>query len=148
MTTAASEVLQNVFHHNENGICGWVAMQLYKGDHGSFVELAIGDSGIGINGSLGKNPKIGIYETDVEAITHAIQLGVSRFADKDRGNGFEALMGKVFKHEGTVTIRSGSGKVHIRMDKRTISTFTVPELEGTQVVITLPQKEARNGDRT
>lgn len=144
----ACEISQNIFHHNTDGIRGWVAMQVYRGAQTNFVELAIGDSGVGINGSLANNPKFDTYETDVEAISQAIQVGVSQFPDQTRGNGFDVLMEKVFKHGGTVTIRSGCGKVHIRMDKRRMSTLIVPRLHGTQVVVSLPQKEVRNGDRT
>lgn len=145
---AASEISHNIFDHNDAGIHGWVVMQVYQGSGEGFVELAIGDGGVGINGSMTKNPNFGSYDSDLAAISHAIQTGVSRFVDQERGQGFDALMEKVFKHNGSVTIRSGNGKVRIRTDKETKSFFEVPRMDGTQVVINLPQKEAHNGCRS
>lgn len=134
-----SEISQNIFDHNGGDVHGLVAMQVYSG-RGQFLELALGDCGQGIRRSLAANPMHSDVSSDVDAILRSIRPGVSEYQDQTRGNGLHLLMDRVFTHQGSVTIRSGTGKVHVRMDKKTGWPFAVPDLRGTQVVVTLPQK--------
>lgn len=137
--TAISEICQNAFDHNI-GTCGFIAMQVYGKGQKRFLEIGVADHGCGLATSLSRNPKNGMIASDREAITMATQLGVSEHDDPTRGTGLHHLLNLTYKHEGSVQIRSGAAKARFRMDKRQGWMFSVPNVPGVQVALTLRSK--------
>jgi sensor histidine kinase regulating citrate/malate metabolism len=107
------------------------------------MQVVVSDRGHGIRATLRRNPAYQALASDTEAILRSVRLGVSEHEDRMRGNGLYHLMELAYKHEGAVHIRSGSGKVYLRTDQRTVRQFLVPELQGTQFSITFPAKTLR-----
>ena len=137
---AISELCQNTFDHN-SGTCGFLAMQAYGKGVNRFIEVAVADFGDGLLKTLGRNPKYSGLSTDIDAIRHAIQPGVSEHDDATRGTGLHHLVEITYRHSGSVQIRSGAGKVRFRMDKKIGHTFIVPRMPGVQVALTLRAKQ-------
>jgi hypothetical protein len=141
VATVISEVGQNTFDHNKQ-TCGFIAMQVYEPRPGrSFLEIGIGDYGDGIAKTLRRNPNNPANSTDLEAIQIATRLGVSAHNDPTRGTGLYHLLEIAYKHEGMVQIRSGSGKVRYRMDKRVGFPFSVAYVPGVQIALQLNRKK-------
>jgi anti-sigma regulatory factor (Ser/Thr protein kinase) len=136
--TLLSEVGANVIEHG--GGRGLGAMQVYGPASGSFVEIAIGDAGPGIRRALAANPNLPRTASDVHAILEAVKHGVSSFSDPTRGVGLHHVLRITTEHRGWAQIRSGSGKVRWRGDKRRGWGFDVAELAGAQVTLGLPAK--------
>ena len=149
--TAVSEIAQNTFDHN-CGACGFLAMQVYGTGPKRFLEIGVSDFGDGVAATLMRNPKIGSIPSDGHAIRLATQLGTSAFDDPTRGTGLFHLLEIAFKHEGSVQIWSGRAKMRFRMDQKRGWEFTVPNLPGVHVAMTLRSKtsshqRARKVDR-
>lgn len=133
-----SEICQNTFDHN-HGTCGFLALQVYGRGAKRFLEMGVSDYGEGITATLRRNPKNNIT-SDIQAIQAATRLGTSEHDDPTRGTGLFHLLEIAYKHQGSVQIRTGRGKVRFRMDKKIGWTFSVPPAPGVQVAITLPAK--------
>lgn len=136
---AVSEAAQNVLQHNEQGITGFLSMQVYRGSGGNFLQIGLADDGIGVRASLQRNPEFRLTD-DVEAIKVASALGTSEYVDPTRGSGLHHLLQIAYRHEGTVQFRSGSGRVRFRMDKKRGWAFNVPAMQGVQIELSLPPK--------
>lgn len=137
-----SELCQNVLDHNPPDSDGLAAMQVYSGRHGRFMQFVVADRGMGIRQTLQHNLRYAGINTDVEAISQSIRLGVSEYSDDPtRGNGLYHLLDLSFKHLGTVHIRSGNGKVYLRTDRRRAKGFSVPFLSGCQFSVSFDEKE-------
>lgn len=139
IAVAISELSQNTFDHNA-GSCGFLAMQVYGKGAKRFLEVAVADYGGGLTATLTRNPKYHDIRSDVQAIRRAIQPGVSEHDDPTRGTGLYHLVEITYRHQGSVQIRSGRGKVHFRMDKKVGYEFSVPLVPGVQVSLSLPAK--------
>lgn len=122
VATAVSEMAQNCFDHN-SGTCGFLAMQTYGKGRGRFLEIGVADHGSGIAATLRRNSKNSHIRSDIDAIRHAMELGVSEHDDATRGTGLHHLLDITYKHGGLVQIRSGSGKVRFRMDRNKAGPF-------------------------
>ena len=138
--TAISEICQNTFDHNHQ-TCGFIAMQVYGKGSKRFLEIGVADYGDGLAKTLGRNPKNPKIASDLEAISMATELGTSQHDDPTRGTGLYHLLEITYKHQGSVQIRSGNGKVRYRMDKRKGWTFSVPYVPGVQIALTLRTKK-------
>jgi anti-anti-sigma regulatory factor/anti-sigma regulatory factor (Ser/Thr protein kinase) len=136
IATVISEVAQNTFDHNA-ATCGFLAVQSYRPKRGRrFVEIGVADFGNGLRATLQRNPKLSV-RSDQHAITLAARLGVSQHDDPTRGTGLHHLLRLAYEHEGSVQIRSGTGKVAYRGDKRQGWGFTVPTMPGVQIAISV-----------
>lgn len=134
-----SEICHNAFEHNDREVVCYVAMQTYGMNSSSrFASVAVGDDGWGIPVTLRRNPKCTDIDDDWRAIVRSFELGVSQFDEPTRGNGLYHLGNLVLKHGGSLTVRSGRGKVRIRGDKGQGWPFKVPSLSGTQFAIAFP----------
>ena len=125
-------------------------MQVYQSSSKRFLEIGVSDFGYGIAATLKRNPQFGSISSDSQAIRLASQLGTSEFDDPTRGTGLFHLLEIAFKHEGSVQIWSGGAKRRFRMDQRKGWEFTVPNLPGVHVAMTLrskTSKRARKGGR-
>jgi anti-sigma regulatory factor (Ser/Thr protein kinase) len=133
-----SELCNNVLDHNASAVSGLAAMQVFHGKDGKFIEIVVGDRGDGIRRTLERNPQNRPFKRDIEAIERSLDLGVSEHQDSTRGTGLPHLVSLTLKHKGSIHIRSGTGKLYIRGDRRSINRFNVPHMTGSQFAITLP----------
>lgn len=132
-----SEMCDNTFEHNSPDVVGYAAMQLYRPPfRENFLQIAVTDNGAGILETLQRNPKYSYLQNDIEAIEKSLQKQVSQFTDSDRGYGLYHLLNLMRKHHGSVTLRSGSGKIYNRWDQHLSNTFDVTPLPGTQIALT------------
>jgi len=137
---ALSEICQNVVQHNDSKVSGFIAMQVYRSKGQRFLEMAVGDDGVGLRDSLSRNPSHQDIVSDLNAIRLALRQGISEFDDRTRGNGLPLLTHLIFKHAGSITVRSGRGKLYVRADQKKVSAWSVPSLTGVQAVMSLPTK--------
>lgn len=137
-----SELCNNVIDHYPEpaAAAGVAAMQVHDGQAGRFVQVVVGDRGIGIRRTLAQNPAHANLSSDVAAILRGVELGVSEYVEETRGNGLYHLRRLVAQHRGSLHIRSERGKVYYRVDRLQPLAFGVPRLSGTQFAITLPVK--------
>jgi hypothetical protein len=145
VTTAVSELCQNIFDHNVQ-TCGFVAMQVTgRADH-RCLEIGVADDGAGLAATLRRNPHHPPLGSDGEAIQLAVQRGASAYADPTRGTGLYHLLELVAKQAGAVQIRSGTATVHY--DRHQRWTGTVPWMAGVHVALTLPTPRGLTDERT
>lgn len=136
-----SEICHNAFDHNQGRFACYVAMQTYTRRSGArFLQISVGDDGMGIPATLRGSPQCAGLTEDWQIIVRSLDNRVSRFDDITRGNGLYHLVGLVLKHGGAVTVRSGTGKVYIRGDKKEGRAFEVARLDGAQFAITFPAR--------
>jgi anti-sigma regulatory factor (Ser/Thr protein kinase) len=137
-----SELCHNVINHHEDpaAAAGVAAMQVHDGRAGRFVQVVVGDRGVGIRRTLARNPAHADLPSDAAAILRSVELGVSEHAEETRGNGLYHLRRLVIRHGGSLHIRSGCGKAYYPVDQSHPRTFAVPWLSGTQYAIALPVK--------
>lgn len=137
---AISEVCQNTFEHNEQ-VTGFIAMQVYGKGIKRFVEVAIGDCGIGLSITLRRNRKNLPIASDLDAIRIAVRRGTSQFDDPTRGTGLYHLLEIAAKHKGSLQFRSGAAALRFRMDKRKRWGFRSVALPGVQISLLLDAKQ-------
>jgi anti-sigma regulatory factor (Ser/Thr protein kinase) len=137
MTTAVSELCQNIFDHNASPD-GFLAMAVGgRADRGT-LEIAVADDGVGLAATLRRNPHHPPLASDHEAIQLAVQCGTSAYPDPMRGTGLYHLLELVAKQAGAVEIRSGTASVQYRPESRRVWTGAVPWVPGVHVTLTLP----------
>lgn len=136
---AISEVCQNTFEHNQQ-VSGFLAMQVYGTAPKRFVEVALGDCGVGLTATLKRNPQNLPIQSDIEAIRLAIRRGTSQFQDPTRGTGLYHLLEIAAKHGGALQFRSGAAALRFRLDKRKRWGFRSIELPGVQISLILNAK--------
>ncbi|MBI4299340.1 MAG: hypothetical protein HY666_06240 [Chloroflexi bacterium] len=107
--TVVSELASNVVQHSE-AKRGWVLAQRYNYSSGRVIEIAVGDSGIGIRRSLRKNPNLRARITgDVIAVRESVKESISRFSDPHRGYGLYYVGAEMRFPDRRFMIRSGVG---------------------------------------
>ena len=131
-----SEIWQNATQHG-NGSLSVGVMQVYGDRRQSRLVLAIGDDGIGIANSLRQNQKYREVADDCVAIETAVKPKVSCLSDGTRGNGLTRVIKRTTSNDGAVFIRSGAGRFRFQGERHVHWAHHVPELPGTQVVISL-----------
>lgn len=104
------EVIDNVLQHSGDSP-GFFMCDLMTGD--TRLAMAISDTGMGALNSL---RRAGQHSpaTDFDALTMAIQAGVTGTPEGPRGNGLYTLQRTVECNGGSLELRSGSGLVRIR----------------------------------
>lgn len=104
-----TEAAMNVSDHSgRDG--GWVALQQYqRGAAKREVRFAVADSGVGLRSSLAVSHPV---QTDREAITLAVQRGVTSTGDTGRGLGLDAIIQRSRERQGHVRIWSGEASAH------------------------------------
>lgn len=143
MAQAFSEVCRNVLDHNELSAQGMAAMQICSNKEGRYLQFVVSDRGAGIRATLSRNPELRNLSSDKRAIIQSTALGVSEYHQNEfRGNGLYHLLRLVSKHEGSVHIRSGEGRVYWswgRYGERRYP-YDVPFLGGVQVALRFPAR--------
>lgn len=133
-----SELCHNIIEHNPSSALGFASMQFYRPSRRKpFLQLAVGDDGVGIPTSLRKNPLYAQLTNDKIAIEKSMQPNVTEFSDEfGRGQGLHQLRLLCAKHRGAITLRSGMGKVYERYyspsSKKNCS-FDVMQMPGTLI---------------
>ena len=149
-----SEVCQNIVEHA--GSLGWACAQTYRWQRRLGREvavLAVMDVGIGFEQSLGARKA---STGSAAALEAAVLRGESRFKDRGRGHGLQAIRRQVLEWHGSLRIRSGTAMVgdiaewerrlaagaggEYAPDRVSVKTG-LPPFPGAQVMIVLPAAE-------
>ncbi len=146
VSTAMAEAAGNVVWHSQSEIGGFALAQVRRLQRERvniwFVEVAVGDPGIGIAKSLGMSD-------DREAILHAMEEGTSGIPDRHRGYGLAEIAEAVGKAENRlVQIHSGSGVVTQAFGEDREGQSVRQRFNGTLVTVDIPFEVYRSvGDR-
>ncbi|MCL2497091.1 MAG: ATP-binding protein [Symbiobacteriaceae bacterium] len=109
MSSLLAELCQNVTQHSFD--LGLVAAQVYRtlGSQGEkrTIQIAVGDLGIGLRGSLAKR-YMTVEWSDAKVISQALAKGVSSVAQEGRGLGLALVYQKTSEFKGHILIRSGT----------------------------------------
>jgi hypothetical protein len=141
-----SEVCANAVEHGRSSFGAYAAVQAYqhivsggRERQGEEVIVAIADGGVGVRETLSRNPKYAEFtETDNDALRHALMMGVSGTGEIGRGGGL-AVVGQIStRSKGSLSLRSGSGRVTFYGDRT--NSRNVPTFPGTFVRVSLPRK--------
>ncbi len=118
--TITIELAANVAQHS-GGSRGWVLAQRYDYSDGRIIEIAVGDSGIGMRRSLSQNPLLApTIPDDKTAVKRAVKERVSRYSDPLRGNGLFQVCSEVLATDRRLSIRSGTACLVVRDDGQQI----------------------------
>ena len=106
---------------------------------GEEVLVAIADGGVGVRETLSRNPKYAEHtNSDNDALRHALKMGVSGTGEVGRGGGL-AVVGQISARAGgSLSLRSGSGRVTFYGDRT--NSRNVPAFPGAFVRVSLPRK--------
>ncbi len=108
--TAVAAAMENAIEHADSPIGALVSAQRY---HGTGLELAVVDLGRGIPATLRQNPSHrGL--SDLDAVQHALEDGVSSVQEQGRGAGLAALVHDVGR-AGQATLRLSSGAAELTL---------------------------------
>jgi hypothetical protein len=124
------EVLDNVMQHAQSGQ-GFVMMQRHSLSHR--LAIAVADTGQGVHRSLSMSDA---YKppTAFDALTLAIEEGVTRDKISNQGNGLFGLFRIIEQNNGRLTMRSGRGRMHLqgnRINGNNSQTVLGPNNHGT-----------------
>jgi hypothetical protein len=137
IATALSEACSNVALHS--GDAGVITIQKYDRSPARVeVDLAVGDTGIGIRQSL-QNTYPELAGHDGDFIQRAI-AGLSANRDRLGGGGLQRIPDIVLENGGVFQIHSGTGRLALscrRTPELRIDTDPSAYLSGTQLTITL-----------
>ncbi len=131
------ELCGNIFRHADIQV-GYVVAQRYNARGGAFIELAIGDAGRGVIGSLaGRHPQL-LDLDPAEALRTAVRERLSSRPDEHGGNGFHGLHKIAAERHGQFVLRSGRARVSARRGSAELRGTTRDHvLPGTQVMVTV-----------
>ena len=110
LSSLLAEMCQNVTQHSQD--LGLVVAQVYRnGQGGRVIQLAVGDLGIGLRGSLAKRYPVHEWD-DQEVIRQAMARGVSAVPEEGRGLGLSLVYQKSSELGGNLWLRSGGALLH------------------------------------
>jgi signal transduction histidine kinase len=125
-----SDFAENVWKHADaDG--GVATIQFHREEQ--TLELAIADCGIGIRGSLLRNPDYAHLVDDLLAVREATKPGVTGDAGSGGGLGLYLTRLVLAENGGTLIVRSGEG--HVEHRPRTKFLSRVPRFWGTLIVV-------------
>jgi hypothetical protein len=104
------ELAENVIHHADTPLGGFAAAQGWRKT--STFEIGMVDLGVGIRGSLTKNPAYADIGDDVTAITTALEPRVSATPERNSGIGLFITRLLLRENGGTLVVRSGRGALY------------------------------------
>jgi anti-sigma regulatory factor (Ser/Thr protein kinase) len=142
-----SEACQNIVEHAGRG--GWVGVQVYnwaKRRVGrQVVVISVADAGQGFRQSLGTSRVRAIAGdrwSDGEALEAAVTQGYSRHSEPGRGQGIRGIKGYVHRHDGRLSIRSGTSRVTIvpPWDDSPAREDNLSPFVGAQLQIIIPER--------
>ncbi len=139
-----SEICANAAEHSVSPFGAYAAVQAYhhivsgSRRRGEEVLIAIADGGVGIRQTLSRNEGHSEHTSnDNDALRHALRMGVSGSGEIGRGGGLTLAAQISGRSGGSLSLRSGTGRVtayHDRTSSRTVSAFP-----GTFVRVSLPR---------
>ena len=139
-----SEICANAAEHGRSSFGAYAAVQAYHHivsgprRRGEEVLIAIADGGPGVRETLARNPALAEYTTtDNDALRHALEMGVSGTGEIGRGGGLALVAGIAARSGGSLSLRSGSGRVTVYENRK--NSRHVPEFPGTLVRVSLPR---------
>ncbi len=146
-----SEICANAVEHGHSPFGAYAAVQAYqhvvsggrtRGERaGEEVIIAIADGGVGVRETLSRNPKYAEHtQTDNDALRHALKMGVSGTGEVGRGGGLAVVAQISARASGSLSLRSGSGRVTSYGDRT--NSRNVPPFPGAFVRVSLPRKPA------
>ena len=106
--TALTEVAQNAVEHSLSSQGAFALAQMRRrkglstGRMRSFIEICVGDPGVGIASSLGE-------ADEARAISRAFEEGVTRYDDSNRGFGLSWLRRDMLAPDRIAAVHSGQG---------------------------------------
>jgi len=110
LSSLLAEMCQNVTQHSQD--LGLVVAQVYRNQQGGrVIQLAVGDLGIGLRGSLAQRYPVHEWD-DTEVIRQALARGVSSVPDEGRGLGLALVYQKSSELGGNLWLRSGGAMLH------------------------------------
>lgn len=146
-----SEICANAAEHGASSFGAYAAVQAYhhivSGRHGARsgeregeeILVAIADGGVGVRETLSRNPALSEYTaTDTDALRQALAMGVSGTGEVGRGGGLALVAQISGRAGGSLSLRSGSGRVTAYKDRK--NSRRVPEFPGTFVRVSLPRR--------
>ena len=139
-----SEICANAAEHGASSFGAYAAVQAYHHivsgprRRGEEVLIAIADGGPGVRETLSRNPALADFTTtDNDALRHALEMGVSGTGEIGRGGGLALVAGIAARSSGSLSLRSGTGRVTIYENRK--NSRNVPEFPGTFVRVSLPR---------
>lgn len=150
-----SEICANAAEHGASGgesgapaFGAYAAVQAYghvvsggsRGERrgGEEVLVAIADGGPGIRETIARNPaNADFVGSDNDALRHAMKMGVSSSGEVGRGGGLNLVSQIAARAGGSLSLRSGSGRVTAYKDRK--DSRNVPAFPGTFVRVSLPR---------
>ena len=139
-----SEICANAAEHGRSSFGAYAAVQAYHHivsgprRRGEEVLIAIADGGPGVRETLARNLALAEYTTtDNDALRHALEMGVSGTGEIGRGGGLALVAGIAARSGGSLSLRSGSGRVTVYENRK--NSRHVPEFPGTFVRVSLPR---------
>ncbi len=140
-----SEICANAVEHGRSPFGAYAAVQAYQHivsggrGQGEEVLVAIADGGAGVRETLSRNPEYADHtDSDNDALRHALKMGVSGTGELGRGGGLEVVGQIAARAGGSLSLRSGSGRVTFYGDRT--NSRNVPQFPGTFVRVSLPRK--------
>lgn len=128
-----SELAENVVFHASSELGAFAVAQSWR--NRPETEVAIVDLGVGIRGSLTKNPRYTGILTDLEAIQTAMKPLVTATPDRNSGYGLAFAQGLLRANGGILRVRSGEAAVYAgAVDATGISPLSYP---GTVIALTM-----------
>jgi anti-anti-sigma regulatory factor len=139
-----SEICANAAEHGASSFGAYAAVQAYHHivsgtrKRGEEVIVAIADGGVGVRETLSRNPACAEHTTsDNDALRHALRMGVSGTGELGRGGGLALVSQIAARSGGSLSIRSGTGRVTVYEDRK--NSRNVPPFPGTFVRVSLPR---------
>ena len=129
LTGGVGEMVDNAWSHS---FCDDPALLVYQVRSKKFA-FSVADLGVGVLESLRKNPKYDFLRSSMEAITFAIEPGVSRL--ENGGMGFATMLKSIAELWGNARIRSGEAALIIDRTRETAvkNLIYLPRLPGLHV---------------
>ena len=136
MEWAVYEIIDNIRLHSETPVPGVITAQYYPQRHR--LDIAIVDAGRGIMASLGESWQL---RSHGDAITTAIQRGVTRNPDIGQGNGMAGTCEIVRMNGGELHVWTGDADFMIR-GRRDRGFSQMPTVPGTGVFMRLDTRHS------
>lgn len=110
-----SELAANAVQHAESPVGAYGFVQFFRFAAGPRFVCGVGDGGIGIRGSLEKNPEFAARMTsDIDAVALAVQERVSGTGEPLRGIGLYQITEYMRARGRQLIIHSGTGLLELR----------------------------------
>lgn len=133
------ELCANIFQHAHIDK-GWIFAQQYFNSYKDqpYVEISIGDAGCGIKSSLCMRFSEFLPKSDEEVMINMISERLSRHEAPNRGTGYHVLQQAAKDHDGSFSLRSGTGLVRQPRKNPTLKgSGVLPWWPGTQLLVVL-----------